>query len=220
MADSSASDRTNGHRAPEERGLRYRVEWESEQAGLRGADVVHAASVDEALEKSRGRDTWPSNGPNTDVSTFRVVEVSEVSPAAEALHRKNARRRHLNTIIETGLSALGKPAPDLHRREVDRAPARRKHHASLAPQVARGERGPGGDGDPDLADDEAFEILCDFFIRAVVAPGRHPVPFSSEDPEAGRLLRPDDQAAVLAQLLMAQLAHHQVRITRDPEQTA
>ncbi|AZM58207.1 MULTISPECIES: hypothetical protein [unclassified Streptomyces] len=186
MADSSASDRTNGHRAPEERGLRYRVEWESEQEGIRWADVVHAASVDEALEKSRGRDTWPSNGPNTDVSTFRVVEVSEVSPAAEALHRKNARRRHLNTIIETGLSALGKPAPD-------RA---------------------------DRADDEAFEILCDFFIRAVVAPGRHPFPFSSEDPEAGRLLRPDDQAAVLAQLLMAQLAHHQVRITRDPEQTA
>lgn len=188
MADSPAPDPTNGHMAPEEPGLRYRVEWESAEEGIRWADVVDAASVDEALEKSRGRDTWPSNGPNTDFSTFRVVEVSEVSPAAEALHQRNARRRHLNTIMETGLSALGKTVPDRSDRS-------------------------------DRSDDEGFEILCDFFTRAVVAPGHHPFPFSSEDPaEAGRLLRPDDQAAVMAQLLTAQLAHHRWHITRDPSE--
>ncbi|MGW7381441.1 hypothetical protein [Streptomyces sp. NPDC054794] len=62
--------------------------------------------------KVRESDEWPSSGPGSGPGRFRVVEVSEESASSEARHQRNARRRYINTIVEAGLTALGKTAPD------------------------------------------------------------------------------------------------------------
>ncbi|NGO11979.1 hypothetical protein G5C60_31340 [Streptomyces sp. HC44] len=161
---------------------RYRVELESVDEGIRRGCHVHAGSMEEALLKVREGDQWPSSGPGSDPSRFRVVEASEESASSEARHQRNARRRYLNTIVETGLTALGKSAPD---------------HSS---------------------DEEFFDVLCDFFTRAVVLPGHFAFP--SGDTEGDRLMSTDDAAAVMAQLLTTHLAHHGLKVTEtlpEPE---
>ncbi|MFI6009596.1 hypothetical protein ACIBAG_12330 [Streptomyces sp. NPDC051243] len=91
---------------------RYRVELESSGEGIRRVHHVHAGSMEEALVAVREADHWPSSGPGSDPSRFRVVEATEQSASSEARHRRNARRRHINTMVEAGLAALGKTAPD------------------------------------------------------------------------------------------------------------
>lgn len=87
---------------------RYRVEVESHDDGVRLVDYVHAGSMEQALVKVREADWWSSGAPGG----FRVVEVTEENASSEARHQRNARRRHLNTIVEAGLTALGSTAPD------------------------------------------------------------------------------------------------------------
>ncbi|MFJ8537236.1 hypothetical protein [Streptomyces sp. NPDC093591] len=98
--------------APESDLPRYRVELESPDEGIRRVEHVHAGSMEEALVKVRETDHWPSSGPGSDPSGFRVVEATEESASSEARHQRNARRRYINTIVEEGLAALGKTAPD------------------------------------------------------------------------------------------------------------
>ncbi|WP_119293919.1 hypothetical protein [Streptomyces sp. YIM 130001] len=86
----------------------FRVELESRDGGTRRAFPVHAASIEEALGKVRDADQWPESG----LDVFRVVGVSEEGGSSEARHQKNARRRHLNAVVESGLAALGKTAPE------------------------------------------------------------------------------------------------------------
>ncbi|TQM79373.1 hypothetical protein FHX81_1679 [Saccharothrix saharensis] len=85
---------------------RYRVEVEGHDGGVRRVDHVRAGSMEQALAKVREADWWSSGGPGG----FRVVEATEEDPSGEARHRRNARRRHLNTIVEAGLTALGENA--------------------------------------------------------------------------------------------------------------
>jgi hypothetical protein len=145
---------------------------ESVDEGIRRVHSVHAGSIEAALVKVREADWWPSSGFGSDPSRFRVVEVSEESASGEALHQKNARRRYLDTIVEAGLSALGKTVPD-------------------------------------RSDDEFFDVLCDFFTRTIVLPGR--VAFPSGDTEADRLMR-SDESKVLVQLLATHLSHHGLKV--------
>ncbi|RFU83024.1 hypothetical protein DY218_29805 [Streptomyces triticagri] len=86
----------------------FRVELESADGGTRRAVQVRAASVEEALVAVRDPDQWPE----ISLDDFRVVEVSEEGGSSEARHRRNARRRYLNAIVESGLVALGKSAPE------------------------------------------------------------------------------------------------------------
>ncbi|MYU18934.1 hypothetical protein GTZ78_51685 [Streptomyces sp. SID8361] len=166
---------------PEEREIdlpRFRIELESFDGGIRHVRYVHAGSLEEALVKVREVD-WPSKGPGSDPSRFRVVEATEENASTEARNQRNARRRYINTIVEAGLSALGQNAPG-------------------------------------RSDEEFFDVLCDFFTRTVVLPGEYVFP--AEGTESGRLLKPNDVAAVMAQLLAAHLAHHGLKVTqRHPE---
>jgi hypothetical protein len=193
MSESSAHQNANEFAASEEAGIveqtpgesyepgegdlpRYRVELESVDEGIRRAESVHAGSMEEALAKVRDVDQWrPSSGSGSDPGRFRVVEVVEESAAGEAIQQRNARRRYLNTIVEAGLTALGKTVPD-------------------------------------RSDDEFSDVLCDFFSRAVVWPEH--LAFPSGDTEAGGLLKPNDSAGVMAQLLTAHLAHHGLKVSR------
>ncbi|MCF3131552.1 hypothetical protein [Streptomyces olivochromogenes] len=154
----------------------YRVELESIDEGIVRVDYVHAGSMEEALVKARESDEWPSSGPGSDPSRFHVVEVSEESASSEARHQRNARRRYINTIVEAGLTALGKTAPD-------------------------------------RSDEEFFDVLCDFFSRAIVWPEH--IGFPSDDTEADRLLKPNDVSSVLAQLLTTHLTHHGLKVTQS-----
>ncbi|MFF3493110.1 hypothetical protein ACFYWS_17320 [Streptomyces sp. NPDC002795] len=91
---------------------RFRVELESLDEGIRRATEVYAGTMEEALAKARGTDDWPDAGPGSDPDRFRVVEAAEESAEGEARRDRNARRRYLNTIVESGLTALGKPVPE------------------------------------------------------------------------------------------------------------
>jgi hypothetical protein len=129
--------------------------------------------MEEALVKVREPDQWPSSGPGSDPSGFRAVEATEENATSGARHQRNARRRHLDTVVEAGLTALTKTTPD-------------------------------------RPDQEFFDVLCDFFSRAIVRPGDFAFP--SGDPEADRPLKPNDAAGVMAQLLTT-LAHHGLKVT-------
>jgi hypothetical protein len=65
---------------------------------------------------------------------------------------------------------------------------------------------------PDRSDQEFFDVLCDFFTRAIVLPGHFAFP--SGDTEADRLLNPNDPASVLAQLLTTHLSHHGLQVAQ------
>ncbi|MGW3147450.1 hypothetical protein ACWDG1_22760 [Streptomyces sp. NPDC001177] len=73
------------------------------------------------------------------------MEVSEESASSDARHQRNARRRYINTVVEAGLTALGKTAPD-------------------------------------RSDEEFFDVLCDFFSRAVVWPEHYGFPTGERRP--------------------------------------
>ncbi|MEU6068823.1 hypothetical protein ABZ864_31300 [Streptomyces sp. NPDC047082] len=104
------------------------------------------------------------------------MEVSEESASSDARHQRNARRRYINTVVEAGLTALGKTAPD-------------------------------------RSDEEFFDVLCDFFSRAIVWPEHYGFPTGGT--EADRLLKPNDVAGVMAQLLTTHLAHHGLKVTQS-----
>ncbi|MFI6350056.1 hypothetical protein [Streptomyces sp. NPDC050560] len=186
MSESPAPRTPAGPSAPEAGGEDhlpyYWVQLESVEEGIRRKTGVRAASLEEALVKVRDPEHWrPREGPGADPGRFRVVEVSEESATSEARHRRNARRRHLNTVVENGLTTLGKSVPD--------------HEG-----------------------DAFSDVLCDFFSRAVVWPGDIPFPWgNAAAEEAGRLLKPNDPASVMAQLLAAHLAHHGLRVAPAPE---
>ncbi|TPQ17463.1 hypothetical protein [Streptomyces sporangiiformans] len=163
------------HEVQEDDLRRYRIELESTDEGIRRVNHVHAGSMEQALVKVREADHWPTSGPGSDPSRFRVVEATEESASSEARHQRNARRRYINTIVEAGLTALGKTAPD-------------------------------------RSDEESFDVLCDFFTRAIVLPGHFAFP--SGDTDADRLLDANDAASVLAQLLTTHLAHHGLKVAQ------
>lgn len=176
MGKAPSNPDANGPAVPEEGDVpRYRVELESLDEGIRRVVRIHAGSMEEALVKVRQADHWPSSGSGGDPSGFRVVEAAEESASSEARDQRNARRRYINTIVESGLTALGKTAPD-------------------------------------RSDEEFFDVLCDFFSRSIVWPGHFGFP--SGDAEPDRLLRPNDVAGVLAQLLTAHLDRHGLRVAR------
>jgi hypothetical protein len=194
MSESPSNQNANGLSVPEEAGIddlkhtseeahelqendlpRYRIELESIDEAIRRVNHVHAGSMEEALVKVREADQWPSSGSGSDPSRFRVVEATEESASSEARHQRNARRRYINTMVEAGLTALGKTAPD-------------------------------------RSDHEFFDVLCDFFTRAIVAPGHFAFP--AGDAEADRLLSTDDAASVLAQLLTTHLSHHGLKVAQ------
>lgn len=87
---------------------RYRIEVENADGGTRRVDYVHADSMQEALVKIREADWWPRDA----LDGFRVVEATEEGASSKARHQRNARRSYLNTIVEAGLTALGKTTPD------------------------------------------------------------------------------------------------------------
>ncbi len=64
---------------------------------------------------------------------------------------------------------------------------------------------------PERSDDEHYDVLCDFFTRAVVLPGHFDFP--AGDQESEQLLTTDDVSAVLVQLLTRHLSHHGLAIT-------
>lgn len=68
---------------------------------------------------------------------------------------------------------------------------------------------------PDRTDQESFDVLSDFFARAVTRPGHFAFP--AGDAETDRLVKSDDVAAVLVQLLDTHLAHHGWEVTRIPD---
>ena len=148
----------------------FRIELESRDTGTRRVEHVHAPSMEEALVKVRDADRWPGD---EDPSSFRIVEASEVDDSSESRHQRNARRRYLNTIVESGLTALGQTVPQR----------------------------PTGD---------FSDVVCDFFTRAVVLPGR--VAFPSEEADVDRLLSSHDDSRVLAQLLAVHLDHHGLKV--------
>jgi hypothetical protein len=63
---------------------------------------------------------------------------------------------------------------------------------------------------PERSDQEFFDVLCDFFTRAIVLPGHFAFP--SANAEADRLLNTDDAASVMAQLLTTHLSHHGLKV--------
>lgn len=91
---------------------RFRIELASPDEDIRRTIQVHAGTMEEALAKVREGHGWPDAGPGSDPDRFRVVEAAEQSAEGEARRDRNARRRYLNIIVESGLSALGKPAPE------------------------------------------------------------------------------------------------------------
>ncbi|MDJ1134544.1 hypothetical protein [Streptomyces iconiensis] len=91
---------------------RFRVELESPEERIRRATQVHAGTMEEALAKVREGDGWPDAGPGSDPGRFRVVEAAEEGAEGEARRDRNARRRYLNTIVESGLTVLGKSVPE------------------------------------------------------------------------------------------------------------
>lgn len=118
------------------------------------------------------RDADQSPGGD-DPGSFRVVEAGEVGGSREARLQRNARRRYLNTIVESGLTALSRTVPDR----------------------------PVGD---------FSDVVCDFFTRAVVLPGR--VAFPSQEAAAEPLLSSHDESRVLTRLLAVHLAHHGLEV--------
>ncbi|MFS7875917.1 hypothetical protein ACEYXF_21670, partial [Streptomyces asiaticus] len=64
------------------------------------------------------------------------------------------------------------------------------------------------------SDEEFFDVLCDFFSRAMVWPGRFGFP--AADAETDGLLNPNDTSSVMAQLLTVHLHHHGLRMTQAP----
>ncbi|MEV8229413.1 hypothetical protein AB0P41_25745 [Streptomyces sp. NPDC079167] len=158
---------------------RFRVELASADEGIRRTTQVHAGTMEEALAKAHEPDRRPDAGPGSDPGRFRVVEAAEESAEGEARRDRNARRRYLNTIVESGLTALGKPVPE-------------------------------------RPDAEFADVLCDFFTRAVVLPGRYPFAFGEKDGdgEGGHLLNQHDDSAVLAELLIKHLAGHGLTVTQ------
>ncbi|AXK35625.1 hypothetical protein DVA86_26300 [Streptomyces armeniacus] len=196
MSESPSNQHVTGPSAPEEAGIddlehtpeesregrenglpRYRIELESSDEGIRRVHHVHADSLEEAVVKVREADQWPRSGPGSDPGRFRVVEATEENASSEARQQRNARRRYLNTIVEAGLTALGKTAPE-------------------------------------RSDHESFDVLCDFFTRAVTLPGHSAFP--SGEAETDRLLNTDDAATVMVELLTTHLDHHGVQLTRTP----
>ncbi|MFJ3889867.1 hypothetical protein [Streptomyces rubrogriseus] len=163
----SANGRENDSRC-------FRVELESLDRGVRHVRFVHAESMEEALVKVREIQP-PGESPGGGSRTLRVVEASEESSFTEDRRQRNARRRYINTIVESGLRALGQDAP------------------------AR-------------SDEAFFDVFCDFFSRTIVRPGHYAFP--SEGPASDRILKADDASAVMAQLLLTHLAHHDLRVTR------
>ncbi|MEU6848897.1 hypothetical protein ABZ901_03040 [Actinacidiphila alni] len=146
----------------------FRVELES--SGGRSSRVVYvdAPSLEAALVAA-------------DLDDYRVVAVSETGDAGEARRQKEARRRYLNTIVESGLAALGRTAP----------------------------------GDPT---GEFSDLVCDFFTRAIVLPGRVGFPSDEAPPaEGGRLLSRHDDSKVLAELLEVHFAHHGLKVVAREE---
>lgn len=91
---------------------RFRVELASPDEGIRRTVQVHAGTMEEALAKARETDGWPDAGPGSDPNRFRTVEAAEEDAEGEARRDRNARRRYLNTIVESGLTALGKSVPE------------------------------------------------------------------------------------------------------------
>jgi hypothetical protein len=163
------------HEVQEDDLLAYRVQLESPDEGSRLATSVRAGSIEEALVKGRDAGQWrPSSESGSDPRGLRVVEVTEESASGEALQQTKARRTYLNTIVETGLTALGKTFPE-------------------------------------RPDEEFFDVLCDFFARAVVWPGQYGFP--AGDTEGERLLA-SDEASVLTQLLTTHLSHHGLKVAR------
>ncbi|WP_419999709.1 hypothetical protein [Streptomyces boninensis] len=79
---------------------RFRVELASPDEGIRRTTQVHADTIEEALVKARETDG------------LRVVAAAEETAESEARLDRNARRRYLNTIVESGLTALGKTVPE------------------------------------------------------------------------------------------------------------
>ncbi len=160
----------SSHEAQEGGQPRFRVELESHDAGTRRVLHVDARSMEEALVRVRDADRWASDDPGS----FRVVEAGVMDGSSELRHDRNARRRYLNTVVESGLTALGRDVP------------------------------------PDRPAGDFADVVCDFFTRAVVLPGR--VAFPSEEADAGRLLSSHDDSRVLAQLLAVHLAHHGLKV--------
>ncbi|MFE2336605.1 hypothetical protein [Streptomyces coelicoflavus] len=150
------------------------MELESLDRGGRHVRFIHADSMEEALVRVREIQP-PGESPGGDSGTLRVVEASEENSFTEDRHQRNARRRYINTIVESGLRALGQDAP------------------------AR-------------SDEAFFDVFCDFFSRTIVRPGHYAFP--SEGPASDRILKADDASAVMAQLLLTHLAHHDLRVTR------
>lgn len=89
---------------------RFRIEMESLDRGVRHVRFVHADSMEEALVKVREVQR-PGERPGSDSETLRVVEASEENDFTEDRHQRNARRRYINTIVESGLRALGQDVP-------------------------------------------------------------------------------------------------------------
>ncbi|GAA2094480.1 hypothetical protein GCM10009801_62520 [Streptomyces albiaxialis] len=157
---------------------RFRVELVSPDERIRRTTQVHADTMEEALAKARGSDGWPDAGPGSDPDRFRVVEAAEESAEGEARRDRNARRRYLNTIVESGLTTLGRSVPE-------------------------------------RPDAEFADILCDFFVRAVVLPGHSPfAPGAPGDAEGARTTGRHDESAVLAELLIGHLAAHGLTVAR------
>ncbi|MBA6436964.1 MULTISPECIES: hypothetical protein [Streptomyces] len=87
--------------------VRYSVELESLDGHTRRRVYVDAGSLDEALAKGR-EEAQVLNG---DPSRLRVVAISEENASGEHRRQRDARRRYINTIVENGLTVLGKPVP-------------------------------------------------------------------------------------------------------------
>ncbi|MFR0359306.1 hypothetical protein [Streptomyces sediminimaris] len=171
--DDAQRTREESRESPEPVPVRYSVHLESPDGGIKRRLYVDAGSLDEALTKARDEAQSFDDGPGR----LRVVGVSEENASSEARRQREARRRHLNHIVETGLAVLGQPVPG-------------------------------------RSDEEFFDVLCDFFSRAIVWPGRFSFP--AGDAETDRLLNPNDVSSVMAQLLTVHLNHYGLHVTQAP----
>ncbi|MFE0359231.1 hypothetical protein ACFW2K_36255 [Streptomyces nigra] len=95
---------------PGQRRATFRVELESLDRGIKHMHFVRADSMEEALFTAREAHR-PSDGQCSDLSRYRAVEASEENAFTEARLQRNARRRYINTLVETGLTVLGQGAP-------------------------------------------------------------------------------------------------------------
>ncbi|MFD3521639.1 hypothetical protein [Streptomyces sp. NPDC058653] len=90
----------------------YRVEAENAQKGARRSHHVRAGSMTEAATLAREANEPSGAASDGEPLAFRVVAITEENATSRERERRNARRQHIRAMVEAGLSALGRSAPE------------------------------------------------------------------------------------------------------------